>query len=289
MRSAVVPTPQRIARRELLLGAFTMLMAVVGLAAFGAASLGGGISLRGTGARAVADAGPRLVAIGTGRAAAPAAVADLQLLIGASMYDGQIVIGDGPTDAPAGDAERAAVAPIVAALTAAGAAAADVRVLVSPALTDRYFGAAGATNGVRIDVTVRDPTAEGLNALINAASRAAIAEGKALSQIGVAYTADCGPIERQARQLAIEQARVNASQQAELLGMPLGELVLSSDVAPQIATGAIGAADCRLVGAPRAVQVGEAGAVTLPPFDPAAPAEAWVGVQVSLTFALPDA
>jgi uncharacterized protein YggE len=294
MRSAsALPTPQRLARRELLLGAFTMAMAVVGLASLAAVALGGGLGWPGAGERGAGDDRPSLVAVGTGRATAAAEVAHLQLLIGPASFDGQFVPGGAPDGEP-GEAEAEAVEPIVRAIAETGVPEEAIRVIVSPAFADRYFGPVATPNGVRIDVTLRKPTAEKVNALVNAAGVAAAADGQALTRIGAAYAAgDCAALERDARLRAIEDARASARQQADLLGMPLGDLILSRDDGSSDDPALLAAdatADCfqaddrpPSVTDPFMPMEG----VILPRFDPAAPAEAVATVQVSLTFALP--
>jgi uncharacterized protein YggE len=295
MRTAsALPTPQRLARRELLLGAFTMAMAVVGLASLAAVALGGGLGWPGAGAGSDGDDRPSLVAVGTGRATAPAEVAHLQLLLGPATFDGQFVPGGGAPDAEPGEAEAEAVEPIVRAIAETGVPEEAVRVVVSAAYADRFYGPVAAPNGVRIDVTVRRPSAEKINALVNAAAVAAAAGGQALTRIGAAYAVgDCAALERDARLRAIEDARASARQQADLLAVPLGDLILSRDGEPSddpAPHDADATADCFQADDPPPTAADPfvpTDGITLPPFDPTAPAEAVVTVQVSLTFALP--
>ncbi|MDP9363911.1 MAG: hypothetical protein M3Q10_06745, partial [Chloroflexota bacterium] len=219
MRAAtVLETSRRLARRELVLGGFTFLMAVVGLASLAAVAVAGTAGgLDRGGATNGGDAGgPRLVAVGHGEAGAPAEVATLQLLIGPSSFDTPY-IGGAPTGASVpGEAERAAVQPLVDALQAAGVAPAAVVVHVSPAFNSGYYGPSSASvYGVRVDATVHQPSLEKLNALVHVAGGAAAEHRFSLPEIGVAYgVADCAPVLRQARERAIEDARRNAGDQA---------------------------------------------------------------------------
>ena len=294
MRSATsLPRPSGPVRRELFLGAFTMAMAVVGLASLAAVALSGndGFSLRGGGdARSTTAPAPSLIAIGVGHASAPAETAYLQLLIGPGVYDGQIVVGGSSPGATPGAAEREAVEPLIQAIRTGGVADADLQVLVSPALSSGYFGPSNAQNGVRVDATIHAPTRDRINEIVNAAGQAAAANGQALLQVGVAYAvADCGVLEREARGRAIEDARSQAQQQAELLSRPLGPLLLSSDIAPAPVpeTDTSAQAGCQAAAPAASGSSPFSNGITLPAFNPGATAEARSTVQMSLTFALP--
>lgn len=290
MRSAAsFPRP---ARRELFLGAFTMAMAVVGLASLAAVALGGndGFSLRGaSGGGSTSAPAPSLIAIGQGRASAPAETAYLQLLIGPSVYDGQIIVGGSSPAATPGAAERQAVEPLVQAMRSRGVADTDVQVLISPALNSGYYGPSNAPNGVRIDATIRAPTLDRLNDIVNAAGQAAAANSQTLLQVGVSYAVvDCSVLEREARDRAITDARSRAQQQAELLDRSLGPLLLSSDIMPSPLPGvASSQAGCEAI-VPPAGPTSFSNGVTLPAFNPAATTEARSVVQISLTFSLPN-
>lgn len=294
MRSAMLNTSRRIVRRELLLGGFTLAMAVVGIASLAVAALAGtGADLRLPGGAvnlAEPSTGPSLVAIGYGEASAPAEQASLQILIGPSSYEGGLVAGMPEAGGEPGEAERQAVEPIVRALRGAGVAEGDIGVVVSPALATRYFGPGGGF-GVRLDIAVRQPTPERLNALVDAAGVAAETELMVLAEVGAGYLpADCADLERLARERAIEDARRTAKQQAQLLGTTLGGLHLSSDVPPSEQAGAgTGWIGCNAPSGAVARSPYDSGAVTVPAFNPTDPAEARAVVAVSLTYALPEA
>ena len=297
MRPAtILEAPQRFARRELLLGGFTLAMAVVGLASLAAVALAGSgadIRLPGSGASSrTAHAPPSLVALGYGEASAPAEAATLQLLIGPSSFNDTMIISRSSPAGEPGAAEREAVEPIVQALRGAGVAADDLDVVVSPAIGGGYYGPPGAEYGVRLDVTLRRPTLEGMNEVVNAAGAAAMENGLGLAQVGAGYTvADCAALVRQARERAIADARATARQQADLLGTPLGALLLASDVPPTTGGDAASPADrcADPTAAPSPSSPWEISRLTVPAFNPTSPAEATVRVQVSLTFALAEA
>lgn len=294
MRTATtLDATRRLARRELLVGGFTFLMAVVGLASLAAVAIAGtGAGLRVPGAGGGSVAGrATLVAIGYGEAAMAAETATLQLLLGPSdpgmmMSDGSSVGDD--AGAP-GETPRRAAEPIAQAIRTAGVVQEDVSVRVSPALEAGYYGPT-TDYGVRFDVTVRQPTTESINRVVDAAGAAALEAEFQIAQVGVAYAAaDCAAIERQARERAIADARVGAEQQAELLGTTLGELILSSDVPEDAASGAPETDGCGLpVSSGSSFPYDPGGGITLPSFDLAAPAEATARVRMSLTFALAE-
>lgn len=257
MRSAtMLDATRRLASRELLLGGFTFLMAVVGLAALAAVAIvgTGGALDRSGGGGGGSGGRPSLVVVGEGVASAPAETAVLQLVLGPSPYDQQFVTGGGGQDGEAepGSEERAAAEPLVAALQSRGVAPSDIRVVVSPALVTGFFGPGGGLFGVRIEATVRRPTLESLNGLVNAAGAAALENDRGLAAVGVAYgVGDCAEIERQARERAIDAARANAEAQAAAVGETLGALVLISDVPPSSDAGGVGSSGTCSAAPPR--------------------------------------
>lgn len=295
--TSVLESPVRLARREVLLGGFTVAMAVVGLASLAAVALAGsGADLRlpGAGTDAAATDRSSLVAVGYGEARAPAEVATLQFVIGSTDFAPGMMVPAPTGGGEPGEGERAAMEPIVQALSRAGVTADDLQVVVSPAIPASQYGGGGGSFGTRFDLIVRQPTTERVNEIVNAAGAAAIEQGLGLTQVGVAYgLADCSALTRQARERAVEDAQANARQQADLLGSLLGELLLSSDVPPAGADDTFGfapAQSCNPTGsAPeRSDVIGYGGTLTVPPFDPARPAEATAQFRIGLTFALAE-
>lgn len=294
MRSATMrDATRRLASRELLLGGFTFLMAVVGLASLAAVAIAGtsGALQRGGVGGETDGAGPRLVAVGDATVRAPADSAILQLLLGTSPFTDTFGPVTRPADGSApGAAERDDAQPVAQALHAAGVAPSDVRIVVSPALPSGYFGGNTGLYGIRLDVTVRDPTLDMLNALVNAAGGAALANDRSLVAVGVGYRVDdCAALMREARERANEAARANAQAQAAVLDVPLGALLLASDTPTEISGGAADTADGCASPPPSPVSpFGDASGLGVPRFDPAVPAEAVARRRVSLTFALPE-
>lgn len=298
MRPAtVLGSSAKLARRQLLLGALALAMALVGLGLLVAAlSTGGGdvtLNLPGSGAKS-AGSGPTIVALGSGRATAPAETASLQFVIvpRARDFGGGSSISSPPPGATPGTTETDAAQPVVDAVVAAGATRADVRLTASAALSVTTYGFASQF-GVRLDVAVRRPTIDGLNKIVNAAGEAASENGLIVQQVGAGYAvADCTQLARQARQAAIEDARARAQEQAELLNVGLGKLLVASDAsAANAGSGSSTAADvpgggCAAARSVDNVPAGSRVGTTLPAFDPTLPPEATALAQVGLTFAI---
>lgn len=231
------------------------------------------------------------MAVGDGEARAPAETATLQLLLGPSPFDDSFMPSGGPeAGADPGASERDAAQPLVRAIQGAGVPPGDIRVLVSPALQSGYYGPGGGLYGIRIDVTVRGPNLDTVNALVNATAAAALENDRGLVAVGVAYAAaDCAALQRHARERANDDARANAAAQAQVLGAPLGDLFLASDVAPTNPDG--GATPPNECSPPPAVGQSpfvEYQSLSVPRFDPAAPTEAVARGRVSLSFSIAD-
>jgi hypothetical protein len=109
--------------------------------------------------------------IGRGEARAAADTATLQIAVGELNYGGPTLPQPG---VEAGERERDAVAPIVAALVDAGVPEEQIDVIVGPSVAElgTYFGPAMAL----IRVAVDDPEQEQLSELVNAATTAAADE-----------------------------------------------------------------------------------------------------------------
>lgn len=297
MRSVTMrEATRRLARRELLLGGFTFLMAVVGLASLAAVAIAGtgaGLRVPGAGANGRAADGAMLVAVGYGDARVAAETATVQILISPSESDMMMSGGGGPMATGDGDpveARREAALPMVQAIHAAGVAPSDVAVIVSPVFDTSYYGPDDGPFGVRIDVTVRQPSPEAIDRVVNAAGVAAGEHRLRLAEVGVGYgVADCAALERQAREVAIADARAKAEQQAELLRVPLGPLLLSSDVAPEANDDVAPVAGCstRPPTAPSS-PFDPISRLTMPPYEPTDPAEATTRVRISLSFAMSE-
>lgn len=163
---------------------------------------------------------------GYGEASGPAESATLEFLI----IDEQSFYGGPPQAAPVeatpGAMARETVAPIIDAIEASGLAE-SVEVVV-PVVRELYNQAPLA----RIEVTVANPDREGLASLVTEVTRAAAGERLLLGYVGARFeTSDCATLEREAREAALADAESRAGIQAELLGVELGDVVASSDVA----------------------------------------------------------
>lgn len=253
-------------------------LALVALAA-------GAASPASTAAQDAADAPSRgITVVGYGKSSAPAETAEVQLIATQEEF--------GPQRAPDPDAtpgaqEREAVGPLVEGLVAAGVAEDDVEIVVSSVIGG-YYGP-GGPGIARVDVAVADPTQERIDELIDAAIVGAAEENLVIGQVGVGYgVADCAPLEREARQAALDDARTRAELQADLLGVELGDPVASSDIPTDLATafsafyGAF--APTQVACAPPAPVPTQGSPISVPPFDPTDEAEVNVYAQVAYTF-----
>jgi len=278
----------RLARRQFVLGALTVALVVAAVAVLAAAFAGPG-GVGGFGSAGGGDPSPRLVVTGTGQATAPAETADLQLLLVSGGYNpgvrpsvpgGTPIAGDFGWMTPARDAA-----------ISAGAAAADVTVVRSPALAGNVFNS-GEGETARLDVRLAPADLERLNAVVAAVGETADENNMILTQVGASFgLADCAALARQARMAATADARARATAQAEELGVRIGDLVLAEDVPaalqasglPAETTGCLVPQDT--YSAFEAPNVG----VSFPAFDPVVPPQAVAVARVGLTFTLDDA
>jgi uncharacterized protein YggE len=225
--------------------------------------------------------------VGFGEAEAPAETAIMQFTL--SLSDPFI----GPPQrqragAVPGAEEREAVTPVVDVLVANGVTADDVEIVTSLALAGPYQpGGAGV---VLVRFPVSQPTHEGLNELVDTVLQAASDEGLFLLSVGARYeVADCAPVQRQAREAALADARAQADVQAELLGVELGEVVGSSDmpiVAASLYAVPLSTDSCDPAAPEASAILGPGLAATLPAYDPTTEPAVEVYQRVSVTFAI---
>ena len=246
-----------------------------------------GIMLAGAslgGAQAASHDPHGISVVGRGEASAPADSVTLQLTLGEPNFGPPAV--PQPGVAP-GARERAAVAPVVEALVAAGIPEDAITVIVGPAIAE--FGTSFGPTLALIQVVVDDPEREQLGDLVGAASLAAAAERLAIGRIGAAFAvADCAPLEREARELAVADAHRQADVMAELIGVSRGEIVGTRDLAADAPSifgpyGLVAPSSPCDADAPVATGYG---AYALPSFDPPAEPEVTVYAAVELTFAM---
>jgi uncharacterized protein YggE len=227
-----------------------------------------------------------ITVIGYGKSSAPAETAEIQLIASEEEF--------GPSRAPDPDAtpgarEREAVGPLVAGLMAAGVPEEDIAIVVGTVIGEFY--GPGGPGVARVDITVDNPTQERIEELINAATVGAAEENLFVSPVGVGYgVADCAPLERAAREAALDDARTRAALQAELMGVQLGEPVAASDVPINFSEALSAyygiAIPTQLACSPPAPAPTSGSPVSVPPFDPTDEAEVNVYAQVAVTFAI---
>lgn len=289
MRAApAVRTAASFSWRPILLAILVVLTAMIGLALLTEAMSDGGKTVylaNFTSDSHIGPTGPSIVVTGTGRATAPAERATIQLLVtSAEQYYPGMNTEPGPEATP-GAAERARVEPILRALADQGVAEDAVQIVVSPAISGSCFNPSGGCFAARIDFTVAEPTLDRLNTLINAASAAAPEVNLMVDHVAAAYeVGDCAPLQRTAREEATEDARRRAEQQADVLDVALGDLLLSSEIPPAVADGGCGVPQSNQ---PSYDIYGRAYQGMAPAFDPTAPPEAVAVVQVNLAYAIP--
>lgn len=263
---------------------------------------------------------PTIVVTGAGRATAAAETATIQILVSSSEafygapFPAEVVPSEavGPDDATpeAGEAgmgmETSAeevmmqpgamsppsltdedLQPLVQAMLDAGVEEDDIQIVTGPAASGIY-GPGGPGMGF-VEAEVAQPTREQVGEIVTAVNQAATDSGLLVQQLGVGYdVADCEPIEREAFQAAIEDARSQAEQLAELVEVTLGDLVQVSSFpfyGPEFPKEDEGGCPA----SPEAAIMGPGGTITTPPFDPTAEAEAAVYAQVNMVFAIADA
>ncbi len=195
-------------------------------------------------------------------------------------------------EATPGAEEREAVGPMVEGLQAAGVAEEDIEVVVGTVI-GAFYGP-GGPGLARVDVAVDMPTQERIAELINAGTVGAAEENLVVALVGVGYgVADCAPLERAAREMALNDARTRAELQAELMGVQLGEAVAASDIPinyPAALDAYYGAlTPTQLPCSPPAPAPTSSAPVSVPPFDPTDEAEVNVYAQVAVTFAMEEA
>lgn len=293
----VKPAPRfSFSLRPILLALVVVGLAMAGLALLAEAMSGGGgtvylANINSGSNRTIAQ--PNIEVVGYGVAKGPAERAILQMLIvrdqpfAESAQPTQAVSGTSGTTTPTAGSSRGSMTPVIDALLIAGVAEEQIQVVSSPSLIAACTNS-NRCSSTRIDVTVEQPTREFLNSVVNAVGQEVAQAGMTLHDVGVGYTvADCSALTRQARELATNDAKTRASQQAEVLGVTLGQLLVSSELAPDLPRDATGCPALPSGYADSWWTTGSSG-LTVPSFDPAALPEAAVTVQVALAYAIAD-
>ncbi len=239
----------------------------------------------GVGAQQAAESPTQgITVIGYGQASATAETAEIQLVASQVEYGAPRPPDPGATP---GAEERQAVGPMVEAIKAAGVPEADINVVIS-AVIGVFYGP-GGPGVARVDVSIDNPTPERVREIIDAGIVGAAQEDLVLYQIGVGYgVADCAPLERQAREAALNDARTRGELQAELMGVSLGTPVAASDV-PVNYSEALGAfyggfAPTQITCSPPAPAPTSGAPVSVPPYDPTDESEVNVYAQTAVTY-----
>ncbi|MEA2595914.1 MAG: hypothetical protein QOF01_2383 [Thermomicrobiales bacterium] len=294
MRTAPVVKPTtRIPVRSILLALVVVVLAMAGLALLAEAMSNGGgtVYLANISSGSKGNvAQPNIEVVGYGVAYAPAERAVVQVLV---VRD--VAFGDEPQPTPNSSGAttpepgqgRGSLTPVIDALMAVGVDEEDVFVLTSPSLIS-VCNNYNRCSSSRVDVTVEQPTLDQLNAIVNAIGAEAAQSGMTVQDVGVGYSvADCNPLTRKARELATADAQKRASEQAEVLGVSLGKLLVSSELAPTSPRDATGCTILQTSFGDSWWTAGSSG-LTVPAFNPSAPPEAAVTVQVALAYAIAD-
>lgn len=284
--------PASHVRKQFFLGALTVVIIVAGLvllvAAFDPRGNGTGLFQHVAGSD-THQSDATIAVIGSGQANAPADTANLQILITASRsgYDIGRNLQPTPSGTP-GTGEIAAAAPIVDSLMSTGLERGDIDVVSSPSFGSSICFNPGCPTPFRVDVTVHQPNLDQLTKIVNAAGQAADDNDLNVVAVGAGYAVDdCSTLQREARQAAIADAQNQAQQQADLLHLRLGNLISIGDVVNS-GTGAAlasGSGCGNAVASTGAAAGGSVSGLTVPSFDPKAPAVATMTVQVNLTYA----
>lgn len=216
---------------------------------------------------------------GEGTASVPAEQALVVITLGS---DGSIMY-DPATGMPNPDATPTAInhTSVIDAMVAHGIPADAIEVSQTPFMGD--WGPAPMPQPVMLVVTIPDPTVEGLSDLLAVVREAASAEGIFVNQFGVMYSvADCRPVRQQARMSAMDDARMEAEDQAAAMNASVGDAVSSKDTMP-VNMGAYQPNSCNASFSMKAVDTMYMAAG----FDPRLPAEVTVTLAVEVTFQIP--
>jgi uncharacterized protein YggE len=292
--SPIVKPAAKIPFRPILLALVVVGLAMAGLALLAEAMSGGGgtvyLANINSGSNG-AIAQPNIEVVGYGVAKGPAERAVLQMLI---VRDQPFAESSQPTPGvstttgtmtPTSNSDRGSMTPVINALLVAGVKEEQIVVLSSPSLIAACTNS-NRCSSTRIDVTVEQPTIEFLNTVVNAVGQEVAQAGMTLQDVGVGYTVnDCSVLTRQARELATSDAKTRASQQAEVLGVALGQLLVSSELAPETPRDATGCPALPSGYADSWWTAGSSG-LTVPAFDPGVAPQASVTVQVALAYAI---
>jgi uncharacterized protein YggE len=288
----VVPDSQptsRLSFRPFLVGAIVVVLAIAGLALLSEAFASGGQTVYLANIEP-GDNGfptqPSIVVTGLGSASAPAEQAVIQLLIVRAEPYSSAFASDTPVPTvAAGAVSTGSLAPVVAAIEDSDVDKQAIRVVSSPSLIS-VCSSSASCSAVRIEVIVDQPNLDQINAIINAAGEAAGSQTLTVQDVGVGYrVADCHALHDLARADAAADARSRADAQAVVLGVKLGNLVVSTEEAPPEPEDDNGCAPLHGSNSDAWWTPGSVG-LTTPAFDPQDAPEVVVRLQLSLAYAI---
>lgn len=173
---------------------------------------------------------PGVSVTGHGHASAPAETATIAIMLSSGDYykDPAMMEGQEPASPTPPPSPEEAVQPVVDALVAAGIPAADIEVIPDP--SSMYSSSYGGPMMNTLRFTIETPTSDRIMELLTAATGAATDAGLFVNMTSALYgVADCDALQRSARENAIADAREQATVQAELLDISLGNVVASRD------------------------------------------------------------
>ncbi|MDP9368655.1 MAG: SIMPL domain-containing protein [Chloroflexota bacterium] len=203
---------------------------------------------------------------------------------GQETSSGEVVMNPGPMGPPILTDED--LQPLSQAMVDAGVEEDDIQIVTGPAASGVY--GPGGPGGGFVEAEVAQPTREQVGEIVAAVNQAATDNGLLVQHLGVGHdVADCEPLQREALQATIEDARAQSEQIAELVGVTLGDVVQVSSY-PFYGPGLPGEDEAGCPTSPEAAIIGPGGTVTTPPFDPTAEAEAEVYAQVNMVFAIAE-
>jgi uncharacterized protein YggE len=230
-----------------------------------------------TGTPQAVGGGPSIAVTGTGKASAPAEGAVIQIVVRRS----DVALGDAAATPATEPLTEADVQPVVEALVAAGIPAAAIEILITPVAP--FIGPFGP--GTAQILAAGDETVVAiLGTAIPAAIDAALAANLAVDQAAAGYTVtDCAAVETAALREAVDNARAQAEQLAEILGVELGDLTLVARQPSYATYGGPAGGPCA---EPLTVESVKVGSVYLPPFNAAIAPEFEIYATVNLTYAI---
>lgn len=165
---------------------------------------------------------------GTGTSSAPAETATIVLMVVNDIIYEEPMATEPDAEPDATPHADDTATPVIDALVGAGIPADDIEMIVNPYSGD--YGPYGGPVTVTLRFTIDDPTTDIISGYLDAALDASRENGLYLTMMGAVYGVDdCAPLKRESRQAAIVDAREQATLQAELLGVSLGEVTASRD------------------------------------------------------------